>query len=76
LSYFGIHYQDDGCFCCPDFSFSWNCGQALQSVMAVFGSLLPNLKEVYYVCDALKELIDKPERLQSMTFFPHMRITV
>jgi hypothetical protein len=46
LSYFRIHYQDDGCFCCPDFSLSWNCGQAFQSVMAVFGSLLPNLKEV------------------------------
>jgi transposase len=28
------------------------------------------------LCDALKELIDEPERLQSMTFFPHMRITV
>jgi hypothetical protein len=48
LSYFRIHYQDDGCFCCPDFSLSWNCGQAFQPVMAGFGSLLPNLKEVYY----------------------------
>ena len=28
------------------------------------------------LCDALKELIDEPKRLQSMTFFPHMRITV
>ncbi len=27
------------------------------------------------LCDALKELTDQPERLQSMTFFPHMRIT-
>lgn len=28
------------------------------------------------LCGALKELIDEPERLQSMTFFPHIRITV
>lgn len=28
------------------------------------------------LCDALKELIDEPKRLQTMTFFPHMRITV
>ncbi|MUL36765.1 hypothetical protein BWI75_10490 [Gloeocapsopsis sp. AAB1 = 1H9] len=27
------------------------------------------------LCDALKELIDAPERLRSMTFFPHMIVT-
>jgi hypothetical protein len=39
LSYFGIHYQDDCCFCCPDFSLSWSHRQAFQSVVALFGSL-------------------------------------
>jgi len=28
------------------------------------------------LCDALKELIEQPERLRSMTFFPHMKITL
>lgn len=46
-SYFRIHHQDDSCFCCPDFSLSWSHRQASQSVVAVFGSLRPNLKEIY-----------------------------
>ncbi len=28
------------------------------------------------LCAALKELDSEPERLRSMTFFPHLRITV